>query len=162
MSARARLQAWWRARDGRERALLAVMLAMLAAFAFWYGLLWPLRAARAGAQAHYDRAVATLRAVESDTAAIRARQAHLPSTPTGEALARRVLDSASAAAIPISRQRSDAQGNFSIDIDRGAAPALFAWLDTLHREHGIAPTTLRIARADGHLRAEVAFVAEAP
>lgn len=162
MSALARVQVWWRARDARERTMLTVMLILVGAFVYWYGLLWPLRSVRVTTQAHYDRAVETLRAVESDAAAIRVRQADLPPMPTGDALARRVLDSAKVAAVPVSRQRSDAQGDFSVDIDRVAAPALFAWLDALRRDHGIAPAALRITRADGLLRAEAVFDTETP
>lgn len=156
------LRAWWRGRDRRERVMLGAMGLMLAAFAWWYGLLWPLRALRDGAQSHYDRAVAGLQAAEAGAATLGARaEAALPPPANGEALQRRILDSARDAGLAPSRQRSDG-GGFSVGFDRVSPPTLFAWLETLRRQHGIAPLSLRVARADGSARAEVAFAAVAP
>lgn len=161
MSARMRAMAWWQARDGRERAMLAVMLAMLAGFALWYGVFAPLRHLRDAAQARYDRAVSELRVVEATAAEIRALQQR-SGPPAGgaagdQALAKQVLDSASAAGIPVSRQRVDADGALQVDIDAVAAPALLAWLEALRRDHALAPTAVSISRANGALRVELAF-----
>ena len=46
-------------------------------------------------------------------------------------------------------------------IDAVPATALFAWLDTLRRRHGIAPVRLRVDKDRGRLRAELAFAADA-
>lgn len=162
MSAVERVQTWWRGRDRRERAMLVAMLLMLGAFAWWYGLLWPLRALREGAQSHYDRAVAELQAAEAGVAALGARGRALPLPANAEALQRRILDSARDAGLAPSRQRADAGGAFQVEFDRVAAPALFAWLETLRREHGVAPASLRVARADGSVRAEAGFGGVAP
>ena len=156
------VRGWWRGRDGRERRMLGVMLLMLAGFAWWYGLLWPLRALREGAQSHYDQALAGLQAAEAGAATLGARATRaLPLPASQEALQRRILDSARDAGLAASRQRSD-PGGFSVEFDRVAAPALFAWLETLRREHGIAPVSLRAARADGSVRAEAGFAAVGP
>lgn len=163
MSAFDRLKHWWRARDARERRMLAVMLVLVAAFAYWYGLLWPLRQVRGLAQAHYDRALVQLRDTESAVAAIRAHDARVPETAVGgDTLTRRILDTAASASVAISRQRTDAQGRFNVGVDAVDARTLFAWLDALRTTHGIAPSALRVSRVDGRLRAEAVFDTRAP
>lgn len=156
-----RLRAWWQRRDRRERTMLTLMLAMLAAFVYWYAMLWPLRIARSAAQANYDAAVATFSAIESDAAYIRA---HQPANPlrTRDAIVQQVMETAHTTSIAFSRHRSDAQGDFVIEIDRIAAPALFAWLDALVQDHGIAPSRLRITNSAGDLRIEAAFATPSP
>jgi general secretion pathway protein M len=158
----ARAQGWWRGLDARERTMVTIMLVMLVAFVYWYGMFHPLRGMHAAAQADYDRAVWQLRAVEADAAAIRMRQDRLSTPPTSDALARVLLDSAKSTAVDVSRQRLDTQGHLGIEIDRVAAPALFAWLDQVGRTHGIAPVSLGAFRGEGHLRAEVVFDTQAP
>lgn len=158
-----RLAAWWHGLAPRERAMVAIMLALLAAFAWWYGLLGPLRALRDGAEARYDRAAATLQSVEVDLGALATTGATSAAPAQGlEALQRRILDSARDAGLAPSRQRTAADGTFSVEFDRVASPALFAWLGTLADTHGIAPATLHIERADGQLHAEAGFAEAAP
>lgn len=151
------LRRWWRLREPRERAMLALMAALLAAFAWWYGLLWPLRGLRDAAGARHDHAASALQAIEAEVAAL-GRQARAQGpAPGGDALQRLVLDSARDAGLAPSRQRTTAEGAVVIEFDRAAAPALFAWLGGLVQAQGLAPSTLRVARADGQLRAEVGF-----
>lgn len=162
MSALARAQGWWRGLDTRERTMLTIMLIMLGAFVYWYGMFRPLRGMHASAQADYDLAVWQLRAVEADAAALRMRQHRLSPPLTGDALARVLLDSAKSTAVDVSRQRLDTQGHLGIEIDRVAAPALFAWLDQVGRTNGIAPVSLGVFRVEGQLRAEVVFDTQGP
>ncbi len=163
MTLTARLVPWWRARAPRERAMLSVMAAMLAAFAWWYGLMWPLRTLRDSAGDRYDHAVTTLQAAQAGVAALSAGGAEgaPPIALEGEALQRRVLDSASADGLTPSRQRTAADGAFVLEFERVASPALFGWLGTLAGD-GLAPSSLRVAPADGRLRAEVGFGGGAP
>lgn len=159
----ARLAAWWHALAPRERAMVAIMLALLAAFAWWYGLLAPLRALRDGAETRYDQAAMTLQSVEADLGALAtAGTTSAPPTQGLEALQRHVLASARDAGLAPSRQRTDADGMFSVEFERVASPALFAWLGALADAHGIAPATLHVERADGQLRAEASFEGVAP
>ncbi|GGK09797.1 type II secretion system protein GspM [Luteimonas terricola] len=152
-----RVLAWWRGREPRERAMLAVMAALLAAFAWWYGLMWPLRAMRDGAEARHDRAAVALQAVQADVAALATAGATPPAAATGEALQRVVLDSLREAGLAPGRQRTAADGAFVLEFERVASPALFGWLGHLADDGGLAPSSLRVERADGHLRAEVGF-----
>lgn len=157
-----RARHWWQARDARERGMLAVMFAMLAGFALWYGIVTPLLQVRTQAQAHYDRAAAELIATRANTRDIAVLLKQRPVRPTGGAFSNAVLASAKAADVAVSRQRVDGQGALTVGIDAVQATALFDWLDTLRRDHGIAPQTLSIAKANGRLRVEVSFSGTAP
>ncbi|MEN1939660.1 type II secretion system protein GspM [Luteimonas sp. MJ246] len=162
MSPIPRFQAWWRGREQRERVMLAIMAALLAAFAWWYGLLWPLQALRDGAEARHDRAAAGLQQVQAEVAAL-TRSGAASTPPTGgEALQRLILDSVREAGLAPSRQRSAADGAFVIEFERVASPALFGWLGQLAGRDSLAPASLRVERADGQLRAEVGFGGAAP
>lgn len=161
MTIAARILSWWRGREPRERAMLTVMAALIAAFAWWYGLLWPLRAMREGAAARHASAVADLHQVEAEVAVLAGSGG--PSPPVGgDALQRRILDSVREAGLSPSRRRSAADGAFVLDFERVAAPALHGWLGQLAGRDGIAPSALHVERADGGLRAEVGFGGAAP
>ncbi|MCF7222624.1 type II secretion system protein GspM [Marilutibacter chinensis] len=155
MNALQGLREWWRARDARERRMLAAMVVMLAAFVYWYGLLTPLRHLREAARTDYDRAAA-------DVLAVRALAAELQAFETrragGGSDARTLLKSAADAGIAISRQRLDASGTLSLGIDSVQAGPLFAWLAELRRSHAIGPRTLHMEKRDGALRVEMALV----
>ena len=157
MSPTAQLATWWRGRESRERAMLAVMAALLAAFAWWYGLLWPLRALRDDAAAHHERAVVALHATEAELAALAASGRGASSAATGEALQHRVLASVRESGLVPARQRTSADGAFVLEFERVASADLFGWLGRLVDEDGIAPSSLRVERADGGLRAEAGF-----
>ena len=152
-----RLPLWWRGREPRERAMLMVMAAMLAAFAWWYGLLGPLRALDAAAGARFQRAAADLRAVEAELAALPEGVSTGAAGPRGEGLQRWLLDSARAAGLAPSRHRVTGDGAVVIGFDRVPSAALFAWLGRLADAPGMAPSSLRVERSDGQLRAEVGF-----
>lgn len=147
--------AWWRARNARERAMLLAMCAALAAFAWWYGLLVPLRLWREDAQGRYDRAAVGWLAVRDAGAAIRDLSAGRPRDPA--TLAAVVLQAAEEAGVSVSRQRHDNEGRLALEIDAADAPALLEWLDTLQRQHAIAAERVLIEKRDGRLRAELGF-----
>lgn len=151
------LRNWWRGREPRERAMLATMAAMLAAFAWWYGLLGPLRALRESAAGRYDHAVSALHAVEAELAALPPGMTAGGPVPSGDALERLLLDSARDAGLSPGRRRATAGGGVVIGFDRVHSAALFGWLGRLADAHGIAPSSLQVERADGQLRAEAAF-----
>lgn len=155
------LQAWWRGRQPRERAMLAVMAALLAAFAWWYGLLWPLRALRDDAGERHDRAAHALQEARVQAAALAGRPAALPPGDR-DALLRLLHDSTREAGLVPGRQRSAADGAVVLEFERVEAPVLFGWLGRLADEAGLAPSLLQVQRADGRLRAEVGFGGSAP
>lgn len=158
----ARLADWWQAREPRERRMVAVMLAALAAFVLWYGVIAPLRQARDDARARHADAVAAVQEIERALVRIEASAARLPPAPAGDAFATAIVDSAGAAGVAISRQDDSGDGMLVIAIDAVAAPTLFAWIDTLRREHGIAPLALQVDKRDGRLRAELRFAPPPP
>ena len=156
------LRRWWQGREPRERAMLATMAAMLAAFAWWYGLLWPLRSLYDAAQARHDHAAAALQAVEAEVAALGGHAGARSAAPGGEALQRLLLDSTREAGLAASRQRTAPDGSVVLEFERVASPALFGWLGGLVDTHGIAPASLRVERTDGQLRVEAGFAGAAP
>src|SRR5690606_37845967 len=161
MTIAARILSCWRGREPRERAMLAVMAALIAAFAWWYGLLWPLRAMREGAAARHASAVADLHQVEAEVAVLAGSGG--PSPPVGgDALQRRILDIVREAGLSPSRPRGAAAGAFGPAFERVAAPALRGWLGPLAGAEGIAPSALSVERAGGGLRAAVGLGGAAP
>jgi general secretion pathway protein M len=150
------LQTWWQGRNRRERIMVSVMLAAIAAFLAWYGVLSPLRQARDAAQARYLRAAAALE--ETDAAlALLAEPRNSPPVARGQAYAEIIVDSAGAAGVAIARRDADADGGLVLGIDGVAANTLFAWLDALREKHGVAPIAIEIDKRDGRLRAELRF-----
>ncbi|WP_407352266.1 type II secretion system protein GspM [Luteimonas sp. R10] len=152
-----RLADWWRAREPRERRMVAVMLAAVAAFVLWYGIVAPLRQVRDDARARHAEAVAAAGEIERALAHVEASSARLPPAPAGDAFATTVVDSAGAAGVAVSRQDDGGDGVLVIAIDAVDAPALFGWIDALRREHGIAPLALQVDKHGGRLRAELRF-----
>lgn len=159
MSLPASFGTWWSGRNARERAMLALMLLAIAVFALWLGAWRPLDAAARAAHLHRLRASADLAEVRALTAAIAERQAQRPPPLSGEALPRAIARSAAAGGVAISRQRTDADGRLVVGIDAVDAPALFAWLDLLARQHGLAPVSLKVEERDGSLVVEAGFAA---
>ncbi len=159
MNAIATLADWWNARAPRERVMLLTMLAALAAFVLWLAVWRPLHAAADAARAHRLQATATLAEVRAQVAAIARLRAQRPPPSDSSALAKTVLQAAAAERVPVSRQRTDPAGAFIVGIDAVAAPALFAWLDALGRQHGVAPAKLEIRERGGQLAVEAGFAA---
>jgi len=151
---------WWSQRNARERSLLSLMLAAIAAFGFWYGLLWPARAARDAAQQRYDLALADLRTVQ---ASVDALQRMGPARPQqAQALAAAIEARAVESGVALSRQRRDSEGQLVVELDGVPAKALFAWLQALRTGDGIEASGIRAERSGARLRAEVTFVAASP
>lgn len=162
MNPLAQVQPWWRTRNTRERLMLAVMVASLAAFALWFGLLWPARALRDSSRDGYDRAVLQLREVQASADWISAIEQASPTGPQSRPASRILLDSAAAAGIGVSRQRQDGGDRFVVEIDSVPSQVLFTWLDALRREHGFAPQTLKVERVGAGVRANLAFPSATP
>lgn len=170
MSRIPRIAGWWRGREPRERSMLALMGLLLAAFAWWYGLLWPLRELREGARAHHAQAVADLATARAGIAALAmsgavpgpAGAAAGPVPTSGSSLQGRILDSATNAGLAVGRQRAGADGSVVVEFDRVPATAFFGWLGHLALQEGLAPASLRVERSDGQLRVEAAFGGAAP
>lgn len=142
--------------------MVAVMLASIAAFALWFGLLWPARALRDAARDGYDRAALQLREAQGSAAQVAMLQQAAPDAPPSGSASRTLLDSAAAAGIGISRQRQDGSDRFVIEIDSVPPQLLFEWLDTVRQAHGLAPRALEVERVGAGVRASLAFPSATP
>ncbi|MCD7098951.1 type II secretion system protein GspM [Stenotrophomonas sp. MMGLT7] len=149
---------WWQRREPRERLMLGAMCAAIAAFVLWYALFVPLRMARDSAQARHERATLALLQTELELAQLRQLQQRRPPQPAdAAALKRAVLDSAGKAALAVSRERDSDPAGFGIEADAASPRQLFAWLDALRNDHGLAPSSLSAARSEGGLRVQAGF-----
>ncbi|CAG2084849.1 type II secretion system protein M [Xanthomonas euroxanthea] len=148
---------WWQARAPRERLMLGVMCAALAAFVGWYALYTPLRHWHAQAQARY--AVAAQLVLDASAQASAKEPATAPGTA---ALAERIASSARDAGVSITSQQRNAAGGVDVQIDTVSAVTLFGWLERLRQAHGLVPTQLRIVRDQGQLRVRCGFAEPAP
>lgn len=159
---RLRASDWWLAREPRERLMLVVMGIAVAAFVLWLGLLRPLQAWAEEARARHDRAAAGLAWVQSAVRELEARGIGQPAPQADQAdngFKDIILATAASARVEVTRQRTDEAGGLSIGIDAVGAPELFAWLDRLYADHGIAPVSMQVDKRNGALRVEVAFAA---
>ncbi len=147
--------AWWRLRNARERQMVLVMFAAVAAFVWWYGLLVPLQAWRTHSQGRYDRAASEWLEVRDTTATIRELGAGRPRDPA--TLAAEVLDSATDHGVAVNRQRHNARGRFVVGIDAVDAPQLLGWLGSLQQDRRIAVAAAKVEKRDGRLSAELDF-----
>lgn len=151
----ARLQGarqWWQTRAPRERVMLAVMCAAVAAFVGWYALYLPLRHWRAQAQARYADAAQLLL-----DASAQASSTQRSTAPGKVALAEIIASSARDAGVNITSQQRSAAGGVDVQIDAVSATTLFAWLERLRQAHGLAPTQLSIVSDQGQLRVRCGF-----
>jgi general secretion pathway protein M len=154
-----RLHHWWTQRNRREQAMLAVMFAAIAAFAFWYGMLSPARALREAARRDYSAAVRQLHRVQADASQLQALADQRPADR--DALAGLIEQSAAQAGVALSRQRRDSQDQWVVEMDAVDAPALLAWLDRLQAQ-GVQPVALVAERDGARLRAQATFVPASP
>lgn len=153
MSAAQRLADWWKARDDRERRMLATMFAMLLAFAWWYGLMAPLQRLRADARQDYLRALRESQATVNHLDKLRIARG---SVPDPQQMAEIVVSTAERTGLAVSRKRKHPRG-FAIGIDAAEAPAVLAWLDMLRNRHSLVPDKLTIERHGGGVRVEASF-----
>ncbi len=151
-----RLYPWWEGRTVREQRMLAVMAVLLAAVFVWLAVVRPMIDWRE--QAAADRAEA-----EAELAWV---QAGLRLTaPTGAA--RPVIDvegfeplvtrTAEAAGLNVTTGM-DASGRLAFRIPDASSPALFGWMSTLERDHGIAIVSIGVVEnTNATLQVEGAF-----
>lgn len=152
MSFAERFRGWWQARDGRERRMLALMFAMLAAFAWWYGLAAPLQRLRDAARNEYLQDMRDGQATAAGLERLATARAGTPATDPEPA----VLSAARSAGVAISRQREH-DGHFEIGIDSAEPATVLAWIDQLRERHGRVPDTLIIERHNGAVRVRASF-----
>lgn len=148
---------WWQTRAPRERLMLGVMCAAVAAFVAWYALYTPLRHWRAQAQARY--AAAAQLVLDASAQASASRRTAAPGTAE---LSEIIASSAREAGVGITAQQRNAAGGVDVQIDAVSAASLFGWLERLRQAHDLAPTQLSIVRDQGQLRVRCGFTEPAP
>jgi general secretion pathway protein M len=132
---------WWNDRSPRERVLLAIMAALLAALLLWLGVLRPLAAARA--QAGLDASAAAARRAEAQAlvAAIRARPA-----ATGAAvldtLGRRLAE----AGLEATRLEAQGPGQAELEIAAINGRLLLGWASGLEARDGLVVEQFEASR----------------
>ncbi|KPL49203.1 type II secretion system protein M [Xanthomonas axonopodis] len=148
---------WWQMRAPRERLMLGVMCAAMAAFVDWYALYTPLRHWHDRAWAH-DAEAAQLVLDVSTQAATPKRTA----APGSATLAEIIASSARDAGVSIASQQRSAAGGVDVQIDAVGATALFGLLERLRQADGLAPTQLSVVRDQGQLRVRCSFAEATP
>lgn len=157
-SAATSMRSWWQQREPRERTMLTVMCAAIAAFAWWYGAFVPLRHLRNDAREHHAMAAMQMARMKIELAHLAELQGRLPPRPTNLTDVRKsVIESAKLAGMPITRDRDAAPGVLELESDSVSPKALFAWLDALRLRHGLAPSMLSVAKNGDQLRMQASF-----
>ncbi len=141
----------WLAISPRERLMLGVMAAAIAAFVYAYGLALPLARWADAAQARHQLAIAEHAQVQGIAARIGSLPA--PSTPASpQALA----DSAVALGLAVESSSAQPDGRARIVLAPAAPDLLFAWIEQ-QRLAGQPPLTARLQSSDGGVAAELHF-----
>lgn len=140
------LRLWLKGRSVRERRMLAVMAAALAAVAVWYGLVAPLRAWRVAAADRLADAVA-------ERATVQKLASRLSSdTPKPQALAQiEVAARAAADKAGLNAEIAVADGALRVVADGATTPAAFGWLAAMQADYGASPSLLEATDAGGGL-----------
>lgn len=155
-----RVREAWQQRAPRERMMVSVMLAMVAAFVLWYAVYVPLRTLRDTVHAQRVMSDAQWHAARADAATLRVMQGtgSTASRPANaQALRIAVAAAAETAGLGISRQREDDQGGWEIEADEVSSTQLFAWLDLLRTRHAMVPDSLSAVRSGRQLRVQASF-----
>jgi len=140
----------WRARTARERQLLLLLALVAGGVLGWYGVVQPLRAAAAAAEAKHARAAADLIAVEAAAKVLAAAP-----RPAGgvETL---VTRTAGEAGLIVDRQRVERPGVVTVWINGAEPAALFPWLYGLQQKHGLSLHNMAATRdGQGALQVEL-------
>jgi general secretion pathway protein M len=125
-----RFQLWWAERSRRERHMLVIMLAMVAAFAAWFLVWQPISKSLVAARIRHEQAVRDVAGVAAKAAQLKAILATPAATPGGP-VPSYVSQSASNAGFTLSRADPVGTDGVTISIVSAKSPALFAWLATL-------------------------------
>lgn len=141
----------WLAISPRERAMLGLMAAAIAAFVYAYALALPLSRWADAAQARHQLAVAEHAQVQ----AIVAHIAQLPA-PSAPQSPQALADSAAALGLEVESASALAGGQTRIMLAPAAPDLLFAWIEQ-QRLAGQPPLAARLQSSDDGVAAELDF-----
>jgi general secretion pathway protein M len=139
---------WWQGRSPRERVMLGVMGALLAAVIAWYLVIAPALDWRADAAQRRTEAEVRLTRIEAAASRL---------TPTGAGDAATVQTQAQAAADAAGLAASFSAGERGVDFTVASAPTavLFGWIAAIKAQHGLEPVSLAVTEnADATLTAQ--------
>ena len=139
---------FWFQRSERERQLLMVMAGLLALTIGWLGVITPINAARASAQARLDVATSDASQITAAAGALRAVRTAPPLVePLNEIVGKASTD----AGFQVSRLDPQGNGRIAVAIGTARSPALFAWLTALDRRGVIVDKLTLRANSDSTL-----------
>jgi general secretion pathway protein M len=142
------LVGWWDGLSARERRLLAILGAVTALLAAWYGLLAPLNRLAAEERLHHAQAAAALTEAEALSGALTRIERMRAGAGRPGAAAEHVRAAAGAAGVGILREQPEPGGGASVWTEPVAAKALFAWLSLLQSEYGVEVRGLEVHRSE--------------
>lgn len=152
-----RLYPWWDGRTLRERRMVILSAALVAALLFWLAVLRPAGAWRERASTDRAQAEAALAYVQAGlrlTAPSAAAPQPVIDVDGFEPL---VLRTAEAAGLTVTTGM-DAAGRLGFRIPNASSAALFSWLSALEHDHGIEVVSLGVVEnADATLQVEGAL-----
>jgi type II secretory pathway component PulM len=149
---------YWASRSLRERVLILLAGALIAALLLNLLMIRPLRAAKAEAASSVAVASRTLDAVSAARPDARVGVGQVTLTVAGEDLRSRLVDLATQCGLAVSRLQSNERGAIIIQFDQASAQVLFAWLEAAERQLGAMPAEASIfAEASGTVRASFEF-----
>lgn len=132
---------WWNDRSPRERVLLAIMAALLAALLLWLGVLRPLAAAREQASRDASAAAERHAQAQSLVAAIRARPAASGASVL-DMLNRRLAE----AGLQAARLEAEGPGQAVVEIAAVNGRLLLGWASGLEARDGLVIEELEATR----------------
>lgn len=148
-----RLYGWWCARTVREKRLLAVMLALLAAVLFWLAVVRPVLDWRGQAAADRAEAEIELARVQTELRLVRPNAAARPVIDS-EGFESLVLRTAEGAGLHISTGMEPG-GGLAFRIPDASSAGLFGWMSALERDYGITVVSLGVVEnTDATLQVE--------
>lgn len=149
---------FWSQRSRREQVYLAIMLGSVAAFAYWFALVAPLRVLAADAERRHVAAQAEQVRFPGVLAELALRR-HAASGPVQ---AQALVQGAAAAGITVSADDTSAAGRVSLRFEGVPPQRLFTWLAQLRSEQGLAPVKATLGRGPSGLDGELVFAMAGP
>lgn len=148
---------WWSGRTPRERHMLIVMIALLAAVIVWLAVVQPVLAWRVAAAGRAEAAAATLAEVRTAVAALApARPAGPPPAEGLEPLIRRTAATAGLEVVTV----MSPTGQLGFQLSSVGSGGLFTWLSALETDHRLSICGLGVTEnADATLNVEGAVSA---
>lgn len=152
---------WLGRRTGRERALIGAAVALLLAFASWYGVLQPGMAARASAEDRLARSTLMLAEVRGMAASLAGRSEAEAAAPAP--LEVMVRGAAEANGIELRSIEETEDGVVIARAQSLGSAAVLQWLEAMQDQPGLGIRSFTIRRlSDSVVDAEASFVVDAP